>query len=74
MGLVIFLTSLVKKFAPKLRWRRVTVSALSVLYAALLYAASGLSVVQAAIAAVITGGGAVSIYEAYKGIKKLQGD
>jgi hypothetical protein len=57
-----------KKFVGDFKYKRLVVTALSVAYAVLLSLVSGLSLLQAAVAALITGGGAVALYEAIKGL------
>jgi hypothetical protein len=70
MGLVVLSVQILKRFAAGFKYSRVAVTMLSVLYGVLLSVQSGMSFMNACLAVVITGGGAVAIYEAWKGISK----
>jgi hypothetical protein len=65
---VTIVMQVLKKFVGDFKYKRVVVAGLSVGYAVLLSVTSGLSWLQALIAALVTGGGAVAIYEAIKGL------
>lgn len=71
MSLVIVIVQLLKKFAVDFKYSRLAVTVLSVLYSVLLSYTNGLNWLDAAISALIVGGGAVAIYEAFKGMNKL---
>jgi hypothetical protein len=70
MTLVTILVQLAKLF-PDFKYSRLAVTVLSVAYAGFFHVAAGLSVVNALVMALITGGGAIAIYEAFKGLGKL---
>ena len=59
------------KFFPSFKYNRLAVTVLSVLYGVALSVRDGLSLFDAFIAAFIVGGGAVAIYEAWKGLSAL---
>lgn len=63
--------SILKKFVPEFSYKRLAVVVLSVLYGGLGSYASGVGLFDAAIFALISGGGAVAIYEAWKGTKQV---
>ena len=71
MSLVILIVSIIKKFAVDFKYSRLAVTVLSVLYSVLLAQSKGLNWLDSLISALIVGGGAVAIYEAYKGLKNL---
>lgn len=72
MTLVTILVQLLK-LVPEFKYNRIAVTVLSVVYASLFHLAAGLSIVNALVMALITGGGAIAIYEAFKGLSKLLG-
>jgi len=67
MTLVTVAVQILKLF-PSFKYSRIAVVVLSVSYAGFFHVAGGLSVFNAAIMALVTGGGAVAIYEAFKGL------
>ena len=70
--LVVLAMSIIKKFVGEdMKWKRLVVALLSSAYAVLLSLTMGLGVLPAIVAALVTGGGAMAIYEAYKGLKKV---
>jgi hypothetical protein len=70
MAVVIFLVQVIKRFAPGFRYSRTVVTILSVAYALLMSVSTGSTWLEAGIAVLIVGGGAVAIYEAFKGMGK----
>lgn len=70
MAITVFLVQVVKRFAPGFQYSRLAVTVLSVVYAVLLAVSSGRTWLESAIAVIVVGGGAIAIYEAFKGIKK----
>jgi len=71
MTLIVVVVQVLKKSFIDAKYSPLIVTVLSVLYSIGHYVAGGMSAVNAVITAVITGGGAVAIYEAYKNIKKV---
>lgn len=71
MTIVVILVQLLKTVGQNFKYSRLAVTVLSVLYAALVKYQESLSIWDALITTVIVGGGAVAIYEAWKGISKL---
>jgi hypothetical protein len=57
---------ILKKYAPDFKFKKLAVAVLSVLYALLMHYTASASWVSAAIAAFVTGGGAIFIYEVFK--------
>jgi hypothetical protein len=72
MTLVTILVQVLKMF-PDFKYNRIAVTVLSVAYAGFFHVAAGLSIVNALVMALITGGGAIAIYEAFKGLSKALG-
>lgn len=64
---VTILTQVLKKYFPNFEYYRLAVTALAVIYSVLVSLTQGLSFVNALVMALITGGGAVALYEAAKG-------
>lgn len=60
-------TSILKNLAPEFKYKRLAVVVLSVIYGGLGAFMAGSSVLDSLIFALISGGGAVAIYEAWKG-------
>lgn len=73
VAVVIFFTALLKKNIPGFKYKRLTVTVLAVAYGILVGAQAGLGWAETAVAALLTGGGAVAIYEAWKGTKAVVG-
>lgn len=71
MGLIVIIVQVIKAFAGNFKFARVAVVFLSVVYSALLSYNSGLTWLDSVIAAFVVGGGAVAIYEAWKGISQV---
>jgi hypothetical protein len=71
MTLIVILVQLLKTVAQGFKYSGLAVVFLSVVYAALIQYSQGVGVWSALISAFIVGGGAVAIYEAYKGIGKM---
>lgn len=70
IGVVTILVGAIRKFASGFKYSRVAVAVLSAVYGILLAVTEGLGWGDGAIFALLTGGGAVAIYEAWKGTKK----
>jgi len=68
MALVVFFVQVLKSFAGSFKYTRLAVTFFSVAYGVLLAVASGQGWLSAVIATVVVGGGAVAIYEAWKGV------
>lgn len=68
LAVVVIGTQALKKFAPDWPYNRLTVSLLSVIYGVVTAVTGGASWTSAAVLVLITGGGAVAIYEALKGL------
>lgn len=71
MTLIVIAVQLLKTVGQNFKYSRFAVTVLSVLYAALVKYQEKLSIWDAIITTVIVGGGAVAIYEAWKGISKM---
>lgn len=69
-GIVVTIQVL-KMFFTNFKYGRLAVTVLSVLYAVLLKKTAGIGSLDAVISVIIVGGGAVAIYEAWKGLKSL---
>lgn len=63
-SLVVIVVQLLKKSIGDFPYKLAVVAVLSVVYSVLMSLAGGVSLVQALVAALITGGGAIAIYEA----------
>lgn len=70
MTLIVILVQLLKTVAQGFKYSRLAVVFLSVVYAALLQFSQGVGIWSALISAFIVGGGAVAIYEAWRGISQ----
>lgn len=70
MGVVILLVQGVKRFAPGFRYSRFAVTVMSVLYGIGMAVTGGSTWLEASIAVLVVGGGAVAVYEAFKGMGK----
>lgn len=70
IGIVILTVQMIKSFAPGFKYTRLAVTICSVIYGVLLSVQQGMSWQNALVVVVITGGGAVAIYEAWKGLSK----
>lgn len=68
MGVVILLVQGVKRFAPGFKYSRLAVTVMSCLYGIGLAVMGGSTWLEASISVLIVGGGAVAIYEAFKGM------
>ncbi len=68
LAVVVIGTQALKKFFPNWPYNRLTVSVLSVLYGLGQALLGGASWTSAGVLVLITGGGAVAIYEAWKGL------
>lgn len=72
MALVVLLMQILKMFfKDSFKYKRLAVTILSVIYAGLLALTQGLGIGEMLVTVLLTGGGAVAIYEAIKGLKKL---
>jgi hypothetical protein len=71
MTSIVVIIQVLKRFLTNFKYGRLAVTVLSVAYAVLLKMSEGISTLDAAISVIIVGGGAVAIYEAFKGIKSL---
>jgi hypothetical protein len=65
---VVVLTQAIKKFWPNWPYNRLTVSVLSVIYGIVYALMNGANFLNASVLVLITGGGAVAVYEALKGL------
>lgn len=68
---IVVIIQVIKMFFTNFKYGRVAVTVLSVAYAVLLKKSEGIGSLDAAISVIIVGGGAVAIYEAWKGLKAL---
>lgn len=68
MLVVMILTQVIKKFAPEFKYKRLLVTALSCVYGVILGVSQGLPVLSVLVAVLVTGGGAVAIYNAFQGV------
>ena len=70
MGGIVLVMQILKKFVGDFPYKRVVVTVLAVAYALGLAVTGGATWLEAAVAVFVTGGGAVAIYEAWKGVSK----
>lgn len=71
MGIVSLAVQVLKKFAPEFKYKRFLVTALSCAYGVILGVSQGMPPLSVILAVLVTGGGAVAIYEAFKGVSKV---
>ncbi len=71
MGVVALLTQVFKKFFPAFPYTRVVVTVLACAYGVLAGVVQGLPLLSVVVTVLISGGGAVAIYEAAKGVSAV---
>lgn len=71
MGIVVLATQVVKKLLPDFQHKRLVVTILSCAYGVVLGVSQGLGWLPTVVAVLVTGGGAVAIYEAFKGASQV---
>lgn len=73
ISIVVFGTYLIQKFVTHGKWKRLSVTLLGVLSGILMSISEGTEWWKAVIVGLISSGGGVAIYEAFKGLRKALG-
>lgn len=70
-AVIVILVQVLKKMAGTSKYSFLAVTVLTVVYSVLIHLGSGMSALNAAIAALVAGGGAIAIWEAYKNTRDV---